>query len=241
MELLGVLAVGLVAGTLGGIVGFGSSIMLLPVLVIVFGPLAAVPIMAIAAIMANGSRIVAWWRDVDWRSAGAYAVTGVPAAALGARTLLVLPPRLVDGALGAFFLAMIPLRRWFAAHDFRVRRMHLALAGAVVGFLSGIVASTGPITAPLFLAHGLVKGAFLATEAAGSLAVSLAKIATFGTLGALPADLIVKGLVIGSSLMVGSFVAKRFVLRLTPDRFRLLMDGLMAIAGLVLLAAALVG
>jgi hypothetical protein len=39
VELLFVLGVGLAAGTIGGIVGFGSSIMLMPVLVIVFGPL----------------------------------------------------------------------------------------------------------------------------------------------------------------------------------------------------------
>ena len=60
MDFILILAIGLVAGTLGGIVGFGSSIMLMPVLVIVFGPLQAVPIMAIAAIMANASRVAAW-------------------------------------------------------------------------------------------------------------------------------------------------------------------------------------
>ncbi|HWA13411.1 MAG TPA: sulfite exporter TauE/SafE family protein, partial [Burkholderiales bacterium] len=87
MEFLIVLAVGLVAGTLGGIVGFGASIMLMPVLVIAFGPLQAVPIMAIAALLANLSRIVVWWREIDWKAGAAYAVTGVPAAALGVRTL----------------------------------------------------------------------------------------------------------------------------------------------------------
>ena len=34
-----------------------------------------------------------WWRDVDWRACAAYSATGIPAAALGARTLLALPPR----------------------------------------------------------------------------------------------------------------------------------------------------
>src|SRR4030095_17142662 len=120
-----VLAVGLAAGTISGIVGFGSSIMLMPVLVIVFGPLHAVPIMAIAAILANCSRVVIWWREGDWRAVGAYSITRVPAAALGARTLLVLPPRLIEGALGFFFLAMIPARRWLAARRFGLgRRAH---------------------------------------------------------------------------------------------------------------------
>ena len=74
-----VLTVGLIAGTLSGIVGTGASIMLLPILVFQFGPKQAVPIMAIAAIMANLSRIIVWWRAVDWKAVAAYSITGVPA------------------------------------------------------------------------------------------------------------------------------------------------------------------
>ena len=60
-----VCAVGLLAGTISGIVGTGSSIMLMPVLIYEFGPKEAVPIMAVAAVMANLSRIMAWWREID--------------------------------------------------------------------------------------------------------------------------------------------------------------------------------
>lgn len=235
MELLFVLGVGLAAGTLSGIVGFGSSIMLMPVLVIVFGPLHAVPIMAIAAILANLSRVLIWWREVDWRAVAAYAVTGVPAAALGARTLLVLPPRLIECALGVFFLLMIPARRWLAARGFRLRLTHLLALGAVIGFLTGIVVTTGPITAPIFLAAGLVKGAFIATEAAASLAVYLSKSAVFRRFGALPLPVITQGLITGAALMAGAWIAKRFVLRLHPDRFRLVMDALMLLSGATML------
>ncbi len=237
--MLFILAVGLVAGTIGGIVGFGSSIMLMPVLVIAYGPIQAVPIMAIAAIVANASRIVVWWRAVDWRAAAAYAITGVPAAVAGARTLLVLPPQLVEAGLGAFFLTMIPVRRWLASRDLKLQLWHLAAIGAAVGYLTGIVATTGPITAPIFLAHGLVKGAFIATEATASLAVYLGKAAAFRTFGALPGDAIVRGLVVGASLMAGAIIAKRFVLKLDASQFRLLMDALMLLSGATLLWTAL--
>ena len=231
------LAVGLAAGTISGIVGFGSSIMLMPVLVLVFGPLHAVPIMAIAAILANLSRVLIWWREIDWRAVAAYSITGVPAAALGARTLLVLPPRLIEGALGLFFLGMIPARRWLQARGYRLGPRQLLVIGAVVGFLTGIVVTTGPITAPIFLAYGLVKGAFIATEAAGSLAVYLSKAAVFRRFGVLPLPVVVQGLITGASLMAGAWLAKRFVLRLHLDRFRLLMDALMLLSGLTMLWA----
>ena len=232
MNFIFVLAVGLVAGTISGIVGTGSSIMLLPVLVYEFGPKQAVPIMAVAAVMANLSRILAWWREVDWRAAAAYSVTGIPAAALGARTLLTLPSQAVDLAIGSFLIAMVPARHWLARHSFRITLWHLALGGAIIGYITGIVVSTGPLSVPLFLFYGLSKGAFLATEAASSLGLYLSKSVTFQQFGALTPDVLIKGVIAGSSLMIGAFVAKRFVLRLDTNVFRLVMDGIMLLAGL---------
>ncbi len=71
--------------------------------------------MAISALMSNVGKAVAWWREVDWRACLAFAFPGVPAAALGARTLLALPPHLVELFLGVFFLLMIPTRHWLGA------------------------------------------------------------------------------------------------------------------------------
>jgi hypothetical protein len=53
----------------------------------------------------------------------------------------------------------------------------------------------------------------------------------------MPLPVIVQGLITGASLMAGAWLAKRFVLRLRPDRFRLLMDALMLVSGLTMLWA----
>lgn len=240
MGLLLILAIGLIAGVVSGIIGTGSSIMLVPVLAYVYGPKEAVPIMAVAAIMANVSRILAWWREVEWRAFAAYAVPGAPAAALGARTMLALPPRAVDAAMGVFLLSMIPVRHWMAANLVRLRLPHLTAAGAVIGFLTGIVAATGPADVPFFLGYGLTKGAFIGTEAAASLAVYATKAVTFSESGVLPLDVIARALCVGASLMVGAFVAKPFVLRLGPETFRYVMDGLLLVSGASLLWGAIV-
>ena len=239
MGLLFVLTVGLVAGTISGIVGTGSSIMLMPVLVYEYGPKQAVPIMAVAAVLANLSRILAWWREVDWRACAAYSATGIPAAALGARTLLALPSHAVDITIGVFLIAMVPLRHWLARHQLKLSLWHLAIGGAVIGYLTGIVVSTGPLSVPLFLFYGLAKGAFLATEAASSLGLYFSKSVTFERFGALTSDIALKGLITGASLMSGAFIAKRFVLHLKPDVFRLVMDAIMLMAGLSMLANAI--
>jgi uncharacterized protein len=233
-----VLVIGLLAGTISGIVGTGSSIMLMPILVYQYGPKEAVPIMAIAAVMANLSRVLAWWREVDWRACAAYSIPGIPAAALGARTLLALPSHAVDISIGLFLIAMVPARHWLARHDLKLSLWHLAVGGAVIGYITGIVVSTGPLSVPLFLFYGLTKGAFLATEAASSLGLYLSKSVTFQHFGALTPDVALKGLIAGSSLMSGAFIAKRFVLRLEPEVFRLVMDAIMLAAGCAMIANA---
>jgi len=190
--------------------------------------------------MANFSRVAVWWREVDWRANTHYCATAIPAAALGARTLLILEPRLVEGSLGALFLAMISARRWLLARGLRIKAWHLALVSAAIGYLSGMVASTGPINTPFYLAYGLIKGAYLSTEALGSFCIGLTKAIVFQRFKALPSDTLVRGLIVGATLMVGSRLAKGLVLRLDAGQFRTLLDCLLAGAGLVLLWGALV-
>jgi uncharacterized membrane protein YfcA len=239
VEYLFVLVVGLGAGTLGGVIGTGSSIVLMPVLVILFGPRQAVPIMAIAALLGNAGRVIAWRREIDWRACLAYCATAVPGAVLGASLLLAIPPGVAELALGLFFLSLIPLRRWLARRAFTLSRIHLALLGAPLGVLTGLVVSTGPLTVPLFTFYGLERGGLLGTEAAASIGMYGAKVATFDVLGALPLSVVLDGLIVGSSLMAGSFIGRAIVLALTPGAYRNLVDGLMLCSGLTLLWTAL--
>ena len=221
----------LAAGGVSGVIGTGSSLLLLPVLVHAYGPKEAIPIMAVAAVLGNLSRLLVWRREIDWRAALAFALAGMPAAALGARTMLALPAWMVDLGLGVFFWAMIPGRRVLHAGGYRLSLTHLALCGAAIGFLTGLVLSTGPLSVPVFMSYGLAGGAFLGTEAASSVLVYLAKVATFALQGALTPAIALQGLLTGAGIMAGTALSKRFVLALGPRAHLLLLDGLLLVAG----------
>jgi len=252
-----IILIGVLAGTLSGVVGTGSSIMLLPALTYTFGPKAAIPIMAIAAIMGNVSRVILWRKEINYKAFMLYAIPGIPAAVLGANTLWVMPVELSNLCIGLFFLLLIPLRRWAKtqaftlmlliplrrwakAQAFTLTSVQLALVGAVVGYLTGVVFSTGPITIPIFAGYGLVKGALLSTEAAASFAIYLAKASTFEAIGALPASVFICGILVGSTLIMGTLIGKRFVLRLSENVFNRLIDAMLLIAGVSLLWDAVV-
>lgn len=212
--------------------------MLLPVLTYQFGPKHAVPVMAVAAVIANVSRVAAWWKDIDWKAVLAYAAPGVPAAALGARTLLALPPRFIDAGLGVFFLSMLALRRLRPASR-SMPLWGLSLCGAAIGFLTGLVLSTGPLSVPVFTSYGLAGGPFLGTEAATALALYLSKVTTFREFGALSGGIVIQGLIVGASLMAGTFVGKGIVGRIPSHRFAHVVDALILCSGVSLLWTAL--
>jgi uncharacterized membrane protein YfcA len=114
----------------------------------------------------------------------------------------------------------------------------MAVAGAAIGYAIGIVVSTGPINTPFFLAYGLSKGAFLGTEALGSLGMYVSKAIAFRGFGALTDEVALRGVIIGASLMAGSWAAKAIVLRIPPERFVLLMEAVLLVSGLTMLVAA---
>jgi uncharacterized membrane protein YfcA len=91
---------------------------------------------------------------------------------------------------------------------------------------------------PAFTAYGLLRGAFISTEAASSLALFVSKAATFRQLGALPLPSIIQGLVIGSAVMAGAFVGKAVVQRMSAAAFQHVLDALLLCSGLALLWAA---
>ena len=224
-------SLGLGAGVLGGVIGFGTTIILMPALVYFYGPIQAIPIIALVATVANLSRIFLWWSVINWRVCFVYSLGGVPAVILGVNTLVALNERLVEMTLGFFLIALIPIRRWMRKKNFYLKLWQMSLVGALIGYLTGIVATTGAINTPFFLAYGLTKGAFLGTEAASTLSILFTKGITFHQLGFLNITAIIQGLLIGAFVLIGAIFSKRIVLALPEQRFLLLMELVMLISG----------
>jgi uncharacterized protein len=228
-------SLGLVAGVLGGVIGFGTTIILMPALVYFYGPIQAIPIIALVATVANLSRIFLWWNQIDWKVCFVYSLAGAPAVVLGVNTLVSLNEKFIEMTLGFFLIALIPIRRWMRNKNFYLKLWQMSLVGAGIGYLTGIVATTGAINTPFFLAYGLSKGAFLGTEAASTLSILFTKGITFHQLGFLNTAAIVQGLFIGIFVLMGAIFSKKIVLALPEEKFLMLMELVMLISGLAIL------
>ena len=231
--LVGVAA--LVASTLAAVTGFGGAAVLLPVLVVAFGVRDAVPILTVAQLIGNGSRV--WFnRDqLDLRVVGWFAAGGVPLAALGGLLFARAPLPALTRLLGLFLLLVVVWRHVRLRPPRRPPLRSFALIGAAASFLSALLGSVGPLMAPFFLAYGLVKGAYIGTEALATVIMHVTKLVAYRQAAVLSAAAFVTGLAIGPIMILGSYAGKRIVDRISERAFVLIIEVTMAAAGLLFL------
>lgn len=228
----------LAAGTLGGVVGFGSAVILLPLCNFLFGPRAAVPVLTVAALLGNLSRAGVSRREIDWKAVGLYLSGAVPGALVGSLVFVKLEAAWLPALFGVFVIASVPARRWAKRNNLTVQAKHLPLLGASMGFLSAIVSTTGPINAPFFLSYGLIGGAYLATEALGAAGVHITKALVYGRFQVAESRELIAGLAIGACMIAGSYLGKKIVSRIEPARFIQVVEVLLIVSGAIMIGQA---
>jgi uncharacterized membrane protein YfcA len=100
--------VALAASTLGGLSGFGTGLVLPVFLVPLVGVANVIPVMAVAMLLNNGSRILAFWPDIQWPQVRRMLVLGLPACVAGAYSCTLLSARWIAVLLGTFLLLTQP-------------------------------------------------------------------------------------------------------------------------------------
>lgn len=221
-----------VASTLAAVTGFGGAAVLLPILVIVFGVRDAIPILTVAQLIGNGSRVWFNRRELALPVVGWFALGGVPAALVGGVLFASAPLSFLKRLLGIFLLGMVAYRHLGKQSLLRLPLRGFAVIGAVFSFLSALLGSVGPIMAPFFLAYGLIKGAYIGTEAFATVVMHVAKLVAYGGMSVLTLDGVIAGLALGPIMIFGSFVGKKVLDRLPERLFVLLIEATLIIAGL---------
>jgi hypothetical protein len=222
----------LAASTLAAVAGFGGAAILLPVLVALFGPRDAIPILTIAQLVGNGSRVVINRDAVDRRIVGWFALGGIPAALVGGFLFAAAPLDALTRLIGAFLLASVAWRHIRPRPSGALGPRTFTVIGAFFAFASALVGSIGPLMAPFFLAAGLVKSAYIGTEAAATVVMHVAKLVAYGTAALLTATTVGIGLVMAPAMIVGSLVGKRIVDRLPERVFVAIIEVVLVLAGL---------
>ncbi len=233
-QLLLLAVVAFLAATLAAVSGFGGAAVLLPVLVMVFGVRDAIPILTVAQLIGNASRVWFNRRELDWKVVGWFALGGVPMALLGGFLFAAAPLKALTRLLGVFLLLIVVWRHVRPAPK-RLPLQSFAALGAGSSFLSALLGSVGPLMAPFFLAYGLVKGAYIGTEALATVVMHVAKLVAYRQAAVLSGAAVLVGLALGPLMVAGSYAGKRIVDRLPERVFVVIIESVLVAAGLLFL------
>ncbi|MBN2577991.1 MAG: sulfite exporter TauE/SafE family protein [Pirellulales bacterium] len=221
----------LIAGTLAAVTGFGGAAILLPMLVAIFGVRDAVPILTVAQLIGNGSRVWFNRKELDWQVVRWFALGSIPAAIAGSLLFASAPLSALTRLLGAFLIGIVVYRH-LRKNALKLPLRGFVPLGAVSSFLSALLGTAGPLMAPFFLAYGLTKGAYIGTEALASLLMHAVKTIVYGGTSILSVGGVGIGLFIGLGLIVGSYLGTRIVDKLSERIFVFLVEAALIVAGL---------
>ncbi|MEO5322271.1 TSUP family transporter [Mesorhizobium sp. CC13] len=236
-----VAAVSFSAATIGGVTGYGTGLLLPPVLLPIVGPEAVVPVISVSALMTNGSRLAAFRKDFDRPTALAVGAFAFPACIAGAWGYTLLSGPGITLLIGTVLLALVPLRRLLMRARGRLRGTGLGAAGLGYGLLAGGTSGSGVVLITILLASGLGGTAVVATDAGISMTLGLAKVLVFRSAGFLPLSSVALALLIGVCATPGAFVARRLTSGLTNSAHIAILDAVVVCGGLLLIVQGLRG
>jgi uncharacterized membrane protein YfcA len=236
---LGLIAgVALAASLVGGVSGYGTGALMPLVLVPILGPAPVVPIIALSSIFSNLGRASAFRRLIDRRRVLIVLAGALPTSVLGAFAYTLLSGRGAALVIGTMLALSVPLRRLLRRRGFRLSDRALAAASLGYGLLVGATTGSGIILLSLLMAAGIEGAAVIATDAAISIVISLAKLVVFGLAGVMGAQAVAVALLIGAIALPGSFLAKILVERLPLHVHGAILDAVVIVGGVTMVIGA---
>ena len=231
--------VGVAAGAVAAVSGFGIGSILTPLLMLSFPTSSAVALVAIPHAVATTAR---WWRlraDVHGPTFRQFGI----ASAVGGLAGAGLQPFLDSKALSVVLGALLVLA---GGSELLRQRVPLPptpfwrLAGGILsGAFGGLVGNQGGIRAAALLGFQLPPRALVATATASALLVDAARVPIYvahsGPVLAANAPL---WLAASGGALAGTFIGVPILSRIPEARYRMIVGGLLVLLGVALLAAA---
>lgn len=233
MTVVLITALTVVAAGVGTLSGFGTSTIMVPVLLMFFTLPETLLLVGIVHWFGDIWKIWLFKRGIRWKLWLAFGITGLVYSIWGATLSVTAPEELMSRILGGFLLIYVVFL--FAKSSFKLPATTgvAGMGGAASGFLAGIFGVGGAVRGAFLAAFDLKKAVYIATSGAIAIVIDTVRIGTYLHGGARLDPVLAWGLLafIPASLL-GAHLAKKVVERIPQDSFRLVVAVFLALAGL---------
>ena len=226
----------LVAAMVGTLSGFGTSTILIPVLVQFFPPMQAIFLVAIIHWFGNIWKLLLFRTGLNLRLLFLFGIIGILTSYIGASISIESNKTLFLQILG-FFLLIYAIFLIFRS-GFRVPSVNSAAiaGGSLSGFFAGLFGIGGAIRGMFLMAFNLPKAVYIATAGAIGLVIDSTRIITYFTGGAtLPKHLWWGLLLFIPVSFLGAWIAKKIVNWIPQQKFRSVIAVFLFLVGVKLM------
>lgn len=237
-DLILIFLIAFIAATVSGAAGFGGALLLLPVLTVMVGIKAAVPILTIGQIFGNASRIWFGRKELKWKPILLFLLTAIPLTIVGSYLFTDIDSKKIKTGIGVFLILLVVYRR-IKTKKIVPGDKGMLFGGGFTGFLSGLAGSAGPLGAAFFLGLNLTATAYVASEAFTALAMHLTKMFVYNKYSLIGQTELYYGLFIGVAMILGSWAGKKIIEKLSREKFIILVEILLIISGLQMIITGL--
>lgn len=236
MEIPLILIMVIIASGVGTMTGFGTSTVMVPVMLLFYSVPQTLFFVGIIHFVGNVWKLLLFRKGVRWRLILCFGVPGIIATYLGASLVFDISAVVLSRFLGCFLnLYVIYL---FAKSSFRIKPNIIfgACGGALSGFLAGVFGIGGAVRSLFLTAFDLPKAVYISTAGAIALFIDVTRMTTYFKNGARLPTILFYGLPIFIfASFLGAAIAKRFVDRIPQQHFRKIVAVFLLLMGIKLL------
>ncbi|TDX24758.1 hypothetical protein DFO67_1203 [Modicisalibacter xianhensis] len=216
ISLLTVLASGL-----GTLTGFGTSILMVPILTMFYPLPQTLLLVGIVHFFTSLWRALLFRRGLRWDLILKFGVPGALLSIVGGWLMFRLPQAVGGRILGAVLLAYVVFLLVRGRFKLPQRTSIAVTGGALYGLIAGVFGIGGAVRGAFLSAFDLAKSVYLAVTGVIALAVDTSRVATYWLGGDRLSPMLAWGLLAFIPLsLLGAALAKRIVERIPQRHFR---------------------
>lgn len=235
-ELFLITLLSFLATGIGTMAGFGSSTIMIPVLVVFYPFTQALLLAGIIHWFGDLWDVLLFRKAINWKLVMSFGIPSALAAFFGAYALFSLPIPLLSRLLGGFLMLYALFLATNATLSLSDSRTTSAAGGTVSGFLTGALGVGGALRGLFLSALNMPKETYIATAAAVALSADAVRLVTYTRHGLSLEPFLLGGLIIfAAASFAGAESAKEIVKRIPQKTFQICIGIFLFLAGAKLL------